>query len=104
MTTVITTWMMPAAAGLAAGGVYFAGLWWTVNRLKISRRPAVLTLASFALRAILVLAVFYLVAQGHWARFLGCMVGFLAARTAITHRLRSEPTGAFETLTTGMDG
>jgi len=92
------------AAGLGAGTVYFMGLWWTVNRLKISRRPAVLTLGSFALRAVLVLAVFYLVAQGHWARFLGCMVGFLAARTAITRRLRPEPTEAFETLTTGMDG
>jgi F1F0 ATPase subunit 2 len=86
--SVIATWIMPAAAGLAAGGIYFAGLWWTVRRLNTSRRPTALTLASFALRAALVLVVFYLVAQGHWERFLGLMAGFVLARAAITRRLR----------------
>jgi F1F0 ATPase subunit 2 len=110
MTSLMATWLLPAAAGLAAGLIYFTGLWWTVRRLQTSRRPTVLTLASFALRAVFVLAAFYFVAQGHWERFLGCMVGFLLARVAVTRRLSpqqapdGQPARASKSLTTGTDG
>ena len=109
MTSLTATWLLPAAAGLAAGGLYFTGLWWTVRRLKTSRRPTALTLSSFALRTMFVLAVFYFVAQGHWARFLGCMAGFLLARVAITRRLRPpdpdrRSAKTAKPLTTGTDG
>jgi F1F0 ATPase subunit 2 len=81
------------AAGLAAGTVYFIGLWWTVRRLKTSRRPTLLTLASFVLRAVLVLVVFYLAARGHWEGFIGCLAGFVLARLAVTRRLRPRARG-----------
>lgn len=76
------------AIGFGAGALYFIGLWWTVRRMKTSRRPTVLTLVSFLMRAALVLVVFYLAAQGQWEGFLGCLIGFILARVVVTRRLR----------------
>lgn len=81
------------AIGFGIGAFYFTGLWWTVCRLKTSRRPTVLTMVSFGLRAALALMVFYLASQGHWERFLGCLAGFVLARLAVTRGLRPRAIG-----------
>lgn len=108
MTIDLTAIGLSAAAGLGAGTLYFLGLWWTVRRLRTSRRPTLLTLASFVMRAALVLVVFYLAARGHWEGFLGCLAGFVLARLAVTRRLRPRPaeeTGrSADHLVTGKDG
>ena len=41
---------MAWAAGLALGGFFFLGLWWTVRWGLVSPRPALLFLASVLLR------------------------------------------------------
>ena len=76
------------AVGLAVGIFYFAGLWWTVQRLARVRRPALWTLASFLLRSAVVLAVFYAASQGRWERILFCFGGFILARFLVVRRMR----------------
>jgi F1F0 ATPase subunit 2 len=74
-------------AGLALGLFYFAGLWWTVQHLANSRSPVLLSMGSFALRALVALAVFYLVFQGEWPRLVFCLLGFLIMRMVLVFRL-----------------
>ena len=75
-------------AGFALGSLYFAGLWLTVRRLPDASRPALLMLGSLVLRLAVVLAGFYLVAAGHWARLALALLGFVGARVVIARRLR----------------
>lgn len=66
--------------GIALGALYFGGLWLTVQRLRVVRRPGTLLLVSFVVRTVLVLAGFYLVMGGQWERLVACVVGFVIAR------------------------
>jgi F1F0 ATPase subunit 2 len=95
--------------GLAAGTIFFAGLWWTVRRLPSSRHPALLSLSSFSLRTAAALGVFYLAGQDRWDRLLICLGGFLLARLWITRRIRPSMAaegraGAGRLPTTTTDG
>lgn len=73
-----------ATAGLLMGGLYFGGLWLTVNRAAGARNPQLLLGASFLGRSALLLAAFYLLLLPGWEGAAGGMVGFLAARKAWT--------------------
>jgi F1F0 ATPase subunit 2 len=92
------------AIGLCAGILYFTGLWWTVLRLTRTRRPAVWSLASFLLRAAVVLTLFYMSAHGRWDRLLICLAGFTIARVLLMQRLRPRKaeTGVFEAPVEGI--
>lgn len=69
--------LMGVAAGVPASILYFAGLAWSTRRALRARRPALLLLASFLLRAGLLLGLaFWLVRQ---AQPLWMLAGFLAA-------------------------
>ena len=72
--------LLPAAAGLALGLVYFGALWLTVRALPAARSPALLTLASLTARLALLLLGFHAVAAGRWERLLACLAGFVLAR------------------------
>jgi len=76
--------MLALVAGAALGAIYFGGLWWTVRRAASSARPAQCILFSALLRMSTALGGFYVVAGGHWERLLLCLLGFIAARTAVT--------------------
>ena len=76
--------------GLSTGLFYFSGLWWTVLRLTRTRRPAVWCLASFLLRSVIVLTVFYISTQGGWDRLLVCLTGFTAARVWLLRQWRPQ--------------
>lgn len=78
------------AAGAVLGAIFFGGLWWTVRRGMASSRPALWFLASLLLRTALVLAGFYVVADGHWQRLLLAVVGFFIAKLVVT---RFAPSG-----------
>ena len=104
MTPVIVAWFPALVAGLLAGTLYFAGLWWTVRRLNTSRRPSLLMAASFALRAALAAGVFYLVGKGHGDRLLVCLAGFLLARWLITRRIRPHGPGKGKRRLSGLPG
>lgn len=74
------TLLLAWAAGVALGGVFFGGLWWTVRKGVTARQPALWFLASLLLRMAVVLAGFYLVSGGEWRRLLACLFGFVIAR------------------------
>ena len=87
------------AAGAAIGAFYFGGLWLTVRRVPGSRRPALLTFGSFALRAAVAVAAMVWIARAHWQLLLAAMAAFVAVRVAVTRRLR--PPGAARTVEEG---
>ena len=82
---------LPFLAGALLGALFFAGLWWTVQKGMASETPALWFIGSLLLRTIVLLAGFYLVSQGHWSRLVACLVGFLLARFVLVKRLVREP-------------
>jgi len=85
--------ILSGVAGLGLGAMFFGGLWWGLRRALVSERPALWFFGSLVLRTSAALAGFYLVAGGHWQRLVVCLVGFIAARGAVTRltRGRSPP-------------
>lgn len=84
-------------AGMLLGGMFFGGLWWTVNKSLSSQRPALWLLPSLLLRMSITLAGFYLVSDGHWQRLLLCLLGFVMARLVVVRLTRTSgaaPTGS----------
>jgi F1F0 ATPase subunit 2 len=75
--------------GLLLGGMFFGGLWWTVQKAVSSKRPALWFFGSLLLRTSIALAGFYFVARGHWQRLIVCLVGFVIARLIVTRLTRS---------------
>ena len=71
------------AAGTIAGGLFFVGLWLTVQRLAVTQHPAGLVLFSFIVRVAIILGVLYLVGRDHIDRMLTCLLGFLLARLVV---------------------
>lgn len=72
--------VMALLAGVLLGGVFFGGLWWTVQRGVRAQQPALWFGASLLLRATIALGGFYLVAGADWKRLLLCLLGFVVAR------------------------
>jgi F1F0 ATPase subunit 2 len=72
--------LLPLAAGLLLGAVYFGGLWWTVLRGIGSRHAALWFFVSLLLRTAVAMFGFYLVARGSWERLVVCVAGFVVAR------------------------
>jgi F1F0 ATPase subunit 2 len=83
--------LLALGVGLLAGGVFFAGLWFTVRQLAVAKRPAALMLVSSLVRIAVVLGAFFLVGRGHLDRMLACLLGFLLARFIVIRLTRSEP-------------
>jgi F1F0 ATPase subunit 2 len=80
-----TLTLVPAGgAGAVLGAIFFGGLWWTVNRGVSSPRPALWFLGSLLVRMSITLTGFYFIGRGDWERLLVCVLGFLAARVAVT--------------------
>jgi F1F0 ATPase subunit 2 len=72
--------------GVAVGGGYFAGLWWTVRRIRTSRRPGLLVFSSFLVRAGLTVSALYLILGVCWERLLFSLLGFLLVRCLCVRR------------------
>jgi F1F0 ATPase subunit 2 len=83
----ILTLALAFAGGALLGVFFFGGLWWTVQNGVMSERPAVWFLGSLLLRTSLILAGFYLAAQGHWSGLVMCFLGFLISRFIVVKRL-----------------
>jgi F1F0 ATPase subunit 2 len=81
--------------GLALGGMFYGGLWFTVERLIKSAAPptngertsrgasAGIAMSSLLVRFALALAGFIWMTNGRWQNALACLAGFEAARLAI---------------------
>ena len=82
--------ILPFAAGLTLGAIFFGGLWWTIRKGVSSPRPAMLFLSSAVLRMGIVVTGFYFVSNGQWQRIVACLVGFLIARLTVTWLTRDK--------------
>lgn len=98
--------LLALVLGAALGGLYFAGLWWTLLRLDRWRRPALALAVSFLVRALPTLAAFVLLARVGLVPLGASLVGFLLARVVLsawlrpTHPASPVRTGAREPSTT----
>jgi F1F0 ATPase subunit 2 len=81
-------WLGAALGGGLLAVVYFAGLWWTVQRATRARHPLAIVAASFVLRAALAVAVLLLIMGGDVVRLLVAVGGFLMVRTVVLWRVR----------------
>lgn len=79
-------------AGLLLGALYFADLAWGIRRALGRPHPLPWLLASFLLRASLLLGMGFMLAR--WFQPLSCWIGYFAAfflmRTITVRRARSE--------------
>jgi F1F0 ATPase subunit 2 len=83
--------LLTLIAGLALGGFFFGGLWWTARNGLSSPSPAFWFGTSVLVRAPIAVGGFYFVSQGDWRRLLGCLCGFLLARLVIMRITRVPP-------------
>jgi F1F0 ATPase subunit 2 len=88
--TEIVAWAAAALGGAALGLLYFAGLWVTLRRLPGHPHPALWVGGSFILRLAVSLTGFYVILgpDRNLARLGIALLAFLAARVALTRRLR----------------
>jgi len=77
------------AAGMLLGAIFFGGLWWTVQKITGSDSPYLVSIASFFVRAAVVLAGFYFLLQADWSYLLAALAGFIIARIILTSKLKS---------------
>jgi F1F0 ATPase subunit 2 len=86
-----TSIFLALGGGAVVGAGFFAGLWWTVERLVRTRRPGLLLAGSFVLRMGFALVGFYLAARAGWQPLLACLLGFMVARLVVArwHRPRT---------------
>ncbi len=83
--TLLLAWI----GGGALGAFFFGGLWWTVRRAVVARRPALWIFGSLLFRTCAVLTGFFLLSGRRLDRLLLCVVGFLMARVLVTRLTRS---------------
>lgn len=80
--------LLSAVLGLVLGTAYFAGLWWTVARIKEARNPAMLMVASLVVRGGIMLGGLWFLARGGVVRLAACLLGVIAARVLSCRALR----------------
>ena len=81
------------AVGLALGAFYFIGLWRTVKRLSHTESRARLLLVSYVLRlAVVLMAFYFLLRDGHWERLAVALLGFVVMRKILTHHFGPQKT------------
>ena len=82
--------VLALVTGVLLGAIFFGGLWWTVRKGVLSKRPALWFFGSLLLRTSIALAGFYFIGRGHWERLLVCLLGFVIARFIVI-RLTGPP-------------
>jgi F1F0 ATPase subunit 2 len=90
MTTPVPSLVLSLAAGVGVGIIYLGGLWWTVRRLAVVKRPGLLLFSSFLVRTGLALVCLYLLTGKDWIRLMAALLGFLVVRFVMVWFLRPE--------------
>jgi len=81
------------AVGLALGAFYFISLWQTVKRLSHTDSRAQLLLISYVLRlAVVLMAFYFLLRDGHWERLAVALIGFVVMRKILTYHFGPQKT------------
>ncbi len=78
--------------GVGLGAVFFGGLWFTVREAVSSRLAPLWFAGSLLVRAGVVVSGLYFVSRGDWRRLVVCLLGFFAARLAVTRLVLSSVT------------
>lgn len=80
--------VLAALGGAALGAFYYAGLWFTLQRLPDQAHPALWAFGSFTLRLAVSLAGFYcILGPDRYLPRLGmALLAFIAARVLLAHR------------------
>lgn len=81
------TWAIAIVVGLALGGFFFGGLWWTVRRLPTARHPAALALGSFLVRTAVTAGGIFLAADGRLGPLAAALAAVLVVRFVAVRRL-----------------
>ena len=81
--------LLMTASGFGLGVVYFAVLLKTMNSFMTWKHWKLLMVASFAVRASLLLACFILLSNWDWRRLLALVLGFMIARFIMVHRVKN---------------
>lgn len=79
--------VLAALVGTLLGLVYFAGLWWTVQKGLTSDRPALIFLGSLVVRTAVVVVGFIVISHGQVVRLISCLLGFAVARMIVVRRV-----------------
>jgi F1F0 ATPase subunit 2 len=89
----IITWLLAAFGGLVLGLFYFAGLWFTLQRVSGHPHPALWVAGGFLLRLAVSLSGFYLILgpDRSLIRLGIALLAFLVVRVVLTRRLRPTP-------------
>lgn len=66
--------------GSVFGLAFFGGLWLTIQWTQHSRHPALLTVASFWVRTLLVIAGLLMILKADWLQGAAYLLGFLLMR------------------------
>lgn len=85
------TYGIAILAGLALGGFFFGGLWWTVRRLPGARHPAALALSSFLARTVVTAGGLFVAADGRVGPLAAGLAALLAVRFVLIRRLGPAP-------------
>jgi len=80
-------WGTAAAWGLAIGGFYFYGLWWTLRRIPARTRPGLWLGISYAVRLTVAMLGFWLVIRKDIVSFFFTLGAFFLMRVVLTRRL-----------------
>jgi len=73
--------------GMALGAIYFAGLWYTIQRLPDAKNPLNCLLGSFLLRVSFALTGLGLVMNGRWDQLIAALGGFILTREILVRRI-----------------
>jgi F1F0 ATPase subunit 2 len=76
------------AAGMAAGGAYFAALWLTVRWLTRYRLAPAWLLVSAVVRLAFLIAILFWIMDNDVTKLFAALAGFLVVRLAATWRAR----------------
>ncbi|MCU0735701.1 MAG: ATP synthase subunit I [Methylotetracoccus sp.] len=75
--------------GMLLGSLFFGGLWLTVRHASRWRNPGLAVAASLLVRFAIVAIGLYLLADGHWQRYVAAVPGLWAARWLWVRRIRA---------------
>lgn len=72
-------------AGMLLGGLFFGGLWWTVQKGLQSVNPGVWFINSFLVRTGATVTGFYFMGADSWQKLLLMLAGFIISRLLVSH-------------------
>lgn len=69
--------------GIVLGGLFFAGLWFTVKKAVQSTIPLIWFGLSFFIRISILLIGFYSISHTSYPKLIACLLGFITARIIV---------------------